>query len=153
MLHRMSGIAMRVSAPRAWRVAQIAVVIAATTCALFTARAHAAPACKVTGPRWTHYDAHGGANPKLDATGTTYHVNLMGYSCAGAKVALKRIFARFPRPPFKPGVRLRGGPAGFICRSSGGGPPDRLFGGQCGSANLSKRQLFAWAPYDPKLAR
>jgi hypothetical protein len=134
--------------PLLWRVS-IGVILVAVGCALFTASAVARPACMLSGPRWTHYDAHGGANPKVDASGTLYYVNLIGYSCAGAKTALKRIFPLFPRPPYKPGVRLRGGPAGFSCRSSGGGPPDRLFGGLCASTNPSKRQLFQWAPYGP----
>jgi hypothetical protein len=135
--------------PLVWRVAMIAAVLAAVSGVLFTASALAKPACTVTGPRWTHYDAHGGANPKMDATGTLYYVSLMGYSCASAKTALKRIFPLFPRPPYKPGVSLRGGPVGFLCRSSGGGPPDRRFAGQCANTNPSKRQLFFWAPYDP----
>ena len=107
MMRRMDG-------PLLWRVL-IAAVLAAVGCALFTAGAVAKPSCTLTGPRWTHYDAHGGANPKVDASGTLYYVNLIGYSCAGAKTALKAIFPLFPRPPYKPGVRLRGGPAGFSC--------------------------------------
>ena len=141
--------ALRLPGPLIWRAAMVATSVAAVCCVQFTADAFAKPACTVTGPRWTHYDAHGGAHPKLDATGTVYFVNLIGYSCAGAKAALKRIFPLFPRPPYKPGVRLRGGPAGFSCRSSGGGPPDRAFGGLCASTSPSKHQFFLWAPYDP----
>ena len=67
------------------RVVTTAAVLAAVRCALFTSGAYAKPACAVAGPRWTHYEAHGGANPKLDASGTLYYVNLIGYSCAAQR--------------------------------------------------------------------
>lgn len=44
---------------------------------------------------------------------------LMSYTCAKAKLAMPKIFLRFPRPPFTPGAPLKGGPAGFVCRSRG----------------------------------
>ena len=132
----MNANAMRLPDPLVWRVAMIAAVLAAVSGVLFTAGAHAKPACTVTGPRWTHYDAHGGANPKMDATGRLYYVGLMGYSCAGAKTALKRIFPLFPRPPYKPGVSLRGGPSGSSADQVAGA---RLIGGSAVSVRTRTR--------------
>ena len=78
--------------------------------------------------------------------GPLYYVNLMGTTCARAKAALVKIFPRMHRPPYRPVTRLRGAPAGFTCRSAGGGPPDISFAGLC--ANIATHQLFSWAPYE-----
>lgn len=99
------------------------------------------------GKKWLAYDAHGGANPKLTATGTTYYVNVIGMTCASAKTALAKMFPLMRRAPYRVTLTLTGGPAGFTCRSQPGNRPDVGYGGQC--SNLAAHKLFTWAPYDP----
>ena len=111
-----------------------------------TSLADAAPACVTHGKTWLAYDAHGGPNPALKATGTAYSINTMGVSCAYAKAALAKMFPRMRRPPYRRVLPLVGAPAGFMCRSEVGNRPDVGFGGQC--ASLATHRLFRWAPYD-----
>ncbi len=112
-----------------------------------TTPASAKPACTTTGKKWLSYDAHGGAHPKLRATGTTYYISLIGVTCGSAKAALAKMFPRMQRAPYGKTLTLPGGPAGFNCRSQPGNRPDVGFGGQCSS--LATHKLFQWAPYDP----
>jgi hypothetical protein len=103
--------------------------------------------CTVQGPRWSIYDAHGGPHPRLVSSGTRYSVVATNVPCATATAWVRRIFPRFPRPPFRPAV-LAGGPRRFVCRSGGGGPPDRLFGGACFATDGSAAdpRMFQWSP-------
>ena len=95
-----------------------------------------ASACTLNGPRWTVYDSHGGANPKQVGSGTLYDVFIQvfnspgSYSCAWAKAAVKKMFPENMKRQHT-AVVLRSGPVGFVCRSSGGGPPEIGAGGRC----------------------
>ncbi len=129
------------------RLVLLALALLLLTAAATSAQPGAKPTCVTHGKKWSQYDAHGGASPKLTATGTTYSIALMGVSCAYAKAALAKMFPTMRRPPYGTMLTLTGGPTGFKCRSQVGNRPDVGFGGQC--ANLATHKLFQWAPYNP----
>lgn len=130
------------------RLALIALALFLAATAAATAPARGEPACVAQGKKWLEYDAHGGANPKLTATGTNYYVNVMGVTCAYAKGALAKMFPQMRRPPYGKTLTLVGGPTGFKCRSQAGNRPDVGYGGQC--ANIAAHKIFTWMPYTPK---
>jgi len=93
--------------------------------------------CHVSGPQWRI-----GPDPNL-LHGTGYLVRIsiksidakLSYSCAQAKAALKKLFLLYPHlsypQAFGNDVRLRGGPAGFVCSRGITNPPMQDSRGIC----------------------
>ncbi len=110
--------------------------------------------CKLKGPRWTVYDAHGGANPKQVGAGTLYRVDVAvfdtpgNYSCAWANAAVRKIFPENMKlKPNHGTVVLRRGPAGFVCKSAPSAPPAIGAGGRCTRTTKRLKGVFlTWQP-------
>ena len=139
---------LRIGLPRAAAAVGILMFIGLAFASLAPSTVRAQSACRTSGPRWVHFDAHGGAKPRQDASGRLYQIQTLNYSCALAKAALVKIFPSFAGIASGANVaKFRGAPPGFACRGSVGGPPDRLPSGLC--ANASRHQLFQWSPVVP----
>ena len=108
-------------------------------------RGQGAVPCTVSGPQWR-------SSADANATvGTVYLVRIsiksldvkLRYSCAQAKAAVKKLFLHYPHLNYPQAygngpVRLRGGPAGFVCSTGAWVPPLQDSGGRCARLAFSK---------------
>ena len=125
----------------------LAVIAAGALMSMQPAHAAGSPPCVVQGPQWTqHIPSLGAGHPASILKGRFYVVMPPQYGCAKAKRVLARIFPLIP-PHAKAHDLLRGGPPGWVCRSSGSSrPTDVTFAGLCQN---DAHAFFEWGPYSP----